>query len=83
MDDSLFVDGDTLTTYSNLANAIIIKAVEDYKEALTYNNTRTIRDCEKFFRSEWFTFLTDLDGEHIMEYIQKEIKENENNRTKL
>ena len=82
MDDT-FIDGDSLTTCQNLANAIILKAVEDYRYSLRYHNTRTIRECEDFFRSEWFTFLCDLDSEHLMKLIQKEINYNENNRTEL
>jgi hypothetical protein len=80
--DDLFVDGTPLMTYQNLATAIVLKAVEDYREALLWNNTRTLRDCEKFFRSEWFIFLCDIDPEHLMRTIQEEIS-NENNRTEL
>jgi IS1 family transposase len=82
MDDT-FIDGDSLTTYQNLANAIVLKAVEDYRFALRHHNARTIRDCEDFFRSEWFMFLCDINGEHLIKTIQKEINNNENNKTKF
>ena len=82
MDDT-FIDGDSLTTCQNLANAIVLKATEDYRFALRHNNIRTIRECEEFFKSEWFMFLCDINGEHLMKTIQKEINKHENNKTQF
>ena len=31
-----------------------------------------IEDCEAFFRSAWFQFLTDVDGENILRRLQEE-----------
>ena len=53
--------------YVNLAHAIVIKAVEDYRNALrrlkrdAHNRDAAIRkkECEQFFSSAWCKFLTD------------------------
>jgi hypothetical protein len=66
--------------YTELANAIVLQAVEDYRKALSGKKIkgvtpeRTIRDVEKFFRSEWFAVLTRVDGEMLMEKIKGEVK---------
>ena len=54
-------------------NAIILQAVKDYRTALSDENTSGIKECERFFRSDWFTFLTDVDGEIIIRQVQREI----------
>ena len=69
-----------MTTYENLANAIILRAVEDYREALRDLEVnpryplalRTVSDVERFFRSGWFSALTSLDGVVLMKKLQKE-----------
>lgn len=69
-----------MTPYENLANAIILRAVEDYREALRdlevnprYSLAlRTVSDVERFFRSGWFSALTSLDGVVLMKKLQKE-----------
>lgn len=64
--------------YRNLASAIIIQAVEDYRNALkgiTYKHKSPktiIEDCEKFFRSSYYRNLTHIDGEYLIEQIRKE-----------
>ena len=63
-----------------LANAIIIQAADDYRISLrrlklNRMNREYLRvkdECEKFFQSQWFEQLTNLDGETIMMRIQKE-----------
>lgn len=59
--------------YHALINAIIPQAVKDYRTALDDGNTSGIAECERFFRSDWFTFLTDVDGEIIIRQVQMEI----------
>ena len=69
-----------MDAYENLANSIILQAVKDYREALkrlTRHNECTsaqyTRDeCERFFRSEWFKFLTSVDGEMLIRKLKKE-----------
>lgn len=68
--------------YEGLANAIIVKAVEDYKVALTialglHPSTQSLNriiELEKFFRGEWFKVLCDLDGEYLIEKIREGVK---------
>jgi len=56
--------------YRNLGNAIILQAVDDYRNALdgiSYNRfppEKIARDIEKFFRSEYFEILTKVGGEY-------------------
>lgn len=64
--------------YEELANAIIVRAVQDYKLVLTgYENSmgRILyqKELENFFQSEWFNTLTKLDGIMIMDKIRKEL----------
>jgi len=74
-----------MNPYHELANAIIIQAVKDYRKALgtlkyyPWDETaKATRDeCERFFRSGWFGILTDLDGEVLIEKIRKEVKRTE------
>lgn len=69
-----------MTPYENLANSIILRAVEDYREALRDLEVnpryplalRTASDVERFFRSGWFSVLTSLDGVVLMKKLQKE-----------
>jgi len=64
--------------YKELANAIILQAVEDYrkwtKEYSGSHDDRKLRKClvelKEFFRSEWFSLLTDLDGEQILSRLK-------------
>lgn len=56
--------------YQALVTAIVSQAVKDYLAALNYKNTSGIAECEQFFRSDWFTFLTDVDGEIIIRRIK-------------
>ena len=58
--------------YVDLADAIILQAVKDYRKALIGGRTAVIKSCERFFRSEWFNILTSADGEMIMNKIRKE-----------
>lgn len=62
----------------NLANAIILQAVKDYRTALRglplngKSSTAVIADCERFFRSDWYRQLTNVDGEYLIINIRKE-----------
>ena len=35
---------------------------------------RQIAECKRFFRSGWFTQLSSLDGEYLMEILDKTVK---------
>ena len=66
--------------WESLANAIILQAVKDYREARKKHRKRPknedtklmIADCEAFFRSDWFRDLTELDGEMLLRKLQEE-----------
>ena len=67
--------------YTRLANAIIVQAAKDYAKALRRlkkfphdKDTQYVKqDCERFFRSDWFEVLTDLDGEVLIQRMNKEV----------
>lgn len=67
--------------YEKLASEIILMAVKDYRSALKAlkRNSRNKSalfvkaDVEKFFKSEWFAQLTELDPEVLIEKLKKEV----------
>lgn len=69
-----------IENYEKLANDIILHAVKDYRAAkkkLKKQPTNKdaeimIKDTERFFRSDWFTALTDVDGSVILRKLQEE-----------
>lgn len=66
--------------WQNFANAIIISAVKDYRKALRRlrknPDSRTaaaeIREIERFFHSEWYGMLTDVDGDFLIRKCREE-----------
>lgn len=70
-----------ITIYENLANAIILQAVKDYRMALkslkANSRNRTAQadktEIERFFRSQWYSALTDVNGEMLIRSLQKEV----------
>lgn len=70
-----------ITNYENLANAIILQAVKDYRMALKSlkanpRNRTAMADkdeIERFFRSGWFSVLTSVDGEKLILSLQMEV----------
>ena len=69
--------------YRNLANAIILQAVDDYRDALNgisynrYSPEHIISELEKFFRSDYFHILTKVNGEYLLDRLKQEHIENE------
>lgn len=71
-----------MSPYYNLANAIVVQAVKDYRKALKrYNqdplkdkNANEVAELECFFTSEWFEQLSDLNGKSIMEKVRGMIR---------
>ena len=75
--------------YKELANAIIIRAVDDYRRLLKRLNylqkkpefngrriaetEREIDKIEEFFRSDWYCELTDISGKDVIRRIRKEV----------
>jgi hypothetical protein len=58
-----------LNPYENLANAIILQAVKDYR--LT-DDEQQLQEIERFFRSGWFGVLSKVDPEFLIKELQKE-----------
>ena len=71
-----------MTPYQELANAIIEQAAKDYRIALRYHfkhpgNTRyqqNVCEIERFFRSDWYTALTDVEGEYLIREIRRRVQ---------
>ena len=59
--------------FQALANAIVQQAAEDYRSALKLNDKRQMHELERFFRSAWYSALTDIDGEWLMNKLREEM----------
>lgn len=55
--------------YENLAQAIILQAVKDYR--LTDDKSE-LQEIERFFRSGWFGVLSKVDPEYLIKKLRKE-----------
>ena len=70
-----------ITIYETIANAIILQAVKDYRLALkslkANARNRTAQadkaEIEQFFCSQWYSALTDVNGEMLIRSLQKEV----------
>lgn len=68
--------------YESLANAIIVQAVKDYREALQRldrhpekNDYKSeVKSIERFFCSGWYQMLTDLDGTLLMRKVREKLE---------
>ena len=66
--------------WEDLANAIILQTVKDYRNTLkrlkVYPDSialkREMRRCERFFHSAWFGTLSEVDPERILNGIREE-----------
>ena len=71
----------SITVYENLANAIILQAVRDYRTALkclnmnpkNKNAQHDRTEIERFFRSQWYSALTSVDGEMLIHSLCEEV----------
>lgn len=69
--------------YEQLANAIVLQAVKDYRHAFTIlkkhpHNTEALykkQEVEHFFRSGWYTSLTTVEPEILIRKLKEEVKE--------
>lgn len=67
--------------HENLANAVILQAVRDYRtalKALRMNPRNKAAQTEKesverFFRSQWYQALTTVDGEMLIKKLNEEV----------
>ena len=49
-------------------------AVTDGQKKQRLTLEQQIAECKRFFRSGWFTQLSDLDGEYLIEILDKTVK---------
>lgn len=71
-----------LDPYEELANAIIIQAVTDYRESRITLKTcpkdkdamKMIRDVMDFFKSDFFKDLTTIDSAELIQRLRKEFE---------
>ncbi|BAZ97281.1 hypothetical protein DEHALATV1_0653 [Dehalococcoides mccartyi] len=57
------------TPYENLANAIVLQAVKDYR---LHDDEPELASIERFFRSGWFSTLTSINPEMLISKLRKE-----------
>lgn len=70
-----------LDPYEGLANAIILQAVKDYRDACkklargkTNHNAEAMKnECLRFFTSPWFGVLTEIDPEMLIRKLDEEV----------
>ena len=68
-----------MNPYKALANAIIVQAVKDYRTALNQLSLNPIdkaaqrekKSIERFFHSDFFSILTDLNGEVLLAKLKE------------
>lgn len=58
-----------MTPYEELANAIVLQAVKDYR---LHDNEQELARIERFFRSDWFSVLTNVNPEILITKLRKE-----------
>jgi len=66
--------------YEDLANAVIIQATKDWRQAVRTLKKHpryqpallTREECERFFLGEWFMQLTNVDGRMILRKLKQE-----------
>ena len=74
--------------YENLANAIVVSAADEYKEAYLrvkrnpYNEgtKQELKGIESFFYSDWFLMLTKVDAGYLLRRIREMVDEEEDKR---
>ncbi len=68
--------------YEELANAIVLQAVKDWRDAaaILMSGRRNMfaedmkAECERFFMGRYFNEFTALDGSMILEGLKKEVE---------
>lgn len=58
-----------MSPYEELANAIVLQAVKDYR---LHDDEKELASIERFFRSGWFGVLTSIDPEMLIAKLRKE-----------
>ena len=81
---------DYVDCYQNLANAIVLQAVRDYEAVLrrlmrnprNQDAQREKKRLERFFFSQWYGVLTDLDPPRLISGVMKQVRIKEDERRK-
>ena len=71
--------------YQELANAIVMQAVKDYRIDLLHSKKHPdnngyqieVASLERFFRSGWFGELTSLNTEYLIRRVNEEVQSND------
>ena len=58
-----------MNPYEELASAIIMQAVKDYRRT---DRKPELAKIERFFRSGWFSVLSQVDPEYLIRKLRKE-----------
>ncbi len=69
--------------YENLANAIVLSAIKDYKRALirlkrnpdSESAARAVAESERFLYSPWFEVLTNLHPDYLKRKLNELVEE--------
>jgi hypothetical protein len=83
--------------YDFLVEAIILRAISDYKTALRYKDKeakskymtykvmeakRMYEDVRRFFHSDYYREMCKIDGDRILNHIEDEVNSNKRRRLK-
>lgn len=66
---------DTTQNYIALSLAIIKQAIKDYEHCRKQGSQRYIYDVKRFFNSQWFQQLTNVDGPSLFKQIESNFDE--------
>ena len=69
-----------MSGYQALANAVIEQAAKDYRDVIhrlkRYPDSKaameTAMEVERFFHSDWYAALTDIDPDYLIDRLRKE-----------
>ncbi len=61
-----------MNEYEQLANAIVLQAVKDYRQARKKKESAKLIPLVTFFRSKWFAVLTKVDGRLLEQRLREE-----------
>ena len=61
----------------SLEEALVLSAMEDYKQALMADDRKKIRELEEYFRSSDFEELTNLNSDYLIREMRKQVKASE------
>ena len=63
-----------MNEYEQLANAIILQAVKDYRQERKKKDSAKLIPLATFFRSKWFAELTKVDGRLLEQKLREECR---------